>query len=411
MNDNLTSKFLSMILALLLIAGGVVFFGPATLILTPVAIFLWLEAVVRTRRERGRRMLAYLEYAVRLNVPLPDFLRAAAGGEKGSFASRLAHLAQWLEQGSPLADALRITIPEVSARHREVIGVAERTGRLGPALNDMVHQTQPTVKNNPGSGWMSWIYPLLISYLMAVVLLGTFVFVVPKFQEIFADFDTELPYQTRMLIWIGTGGSEPGASKDWFTLLAVLLGFTAVFIWLGSTTVAVERIVKLPAGSKRHLGDRWRQFVGALPWVGSMARDQQMADVCYAVGSAVEGALPLPSAIQEAQSLELSPALRLKLASWLDRVTMGQPIGRAAADAGMPDLMAEMLGGSEAASRPGQTLSFLHRYYRNRFSRAAELLRGAVVPVTVLVLGGVVGWVVVALFLPLFALIEKVTQP
>lgn len=411
MHDRLLSKFLSMILALLLIAGGVLFFGPLTLVLTPIAIFLWLEAVVRARRERGQRLLAYLEYAVRLNVPLPAFLRAAAGGEKGGFAARLAHLAQWLEQGSPLADALRVTLPEVSTRHRELVAAAERTGRLGPVLGDLVRQTQPQVRNNPGEGWMSWLYPLLVAYIMGAILLFTFIFVIPKFQEIFADFDTQLPYLTLWLIWLTRGGGMEGNERHWFELFMVLLGIGFVFIWLGSTTVAVEKIVKQPSALQKNWADAWRRLVGRLPIVGAMTRDQQMADVCYTIGSGVEGSLPMPSAIQEAQSLELNPALRHKLEAWEQRVAIGHPVGQAAAEAGLPVVLSEMLGGTQSASNPAQTFSFLHRYYRNRFSRAAELLRGAVVPVTVLLLGAVVGFVVVSLFLPLIGLIERIIQP
>ncbi len=392
-----------------LIAGGFLFFGPITVIATPVLIFVWLESVVRARRRRGQRILSYLEYAVRMNVPLPPWIQSSASQERPKVGRRLNQLAELLRRGTPIAQALAATIPEVSVRQRELIGAAERTGRLAPSLTQIVHPERELLERENYYRWLDWVYPFTLSLVILTVLSGFMVFVLPKYQEIFADFDTDLPWITRSLVDIGAGTVHLGKLEIEKMTLFFGLMVGLILLWVVLVIVSFGRICRLPR-NMNGWPDLWLSLVDRIPWFGRMMRDRQMADVCFTAGSALRSSVPLHSALTEARSLQISPKLKDQLARWSLEVSSGYSAAEAARLAGMPSLVVGMLSGGEHVARLDDTMDFLYRYYRGRFSRAAELIRGAIVPATVLVMGSAVAWVAMGMFIPLFSLLESVAS-
>ena len=82
----------------------------------------------------------------------------------------------------------------------------------------------------------------------------------------------------------------------------------------------------------------------------------------------------------------------------------------AARAAGLPGLVVGMLEtGVAAGGEVPEVLRFLSRYYRARFSRAMAVVRGAVVPATVLAFAAPVLWIALSLFVPMVAMVEKLT--
>lgn len=370
-----------------------VIFGLPALMGFPVVTFLWAEAVYNVRRRRGQRVVAYLESAVRLDAPLPEMIRAMAASEKRAVARRLEALASVLTLGEPLSPAIRKHIPEVSPRQVELIGVAERTGRLRQTLTDLVRADTQQQQN--ARRWVEWLYPLVIAYILALMVAGLMVFIAPKFQEIFADFGMDLP--TASLVLVDRGNM---AIAGYVLALLSLLA-------LGITIWSLTKIASLPRASRSTFRQAVSEFLLSLPFIGAVTRDRQLADVCYAVASSVRAAVPLPSALMEAGTLDLSPTLRTRVVRWAEMTRSGRPTEQAAHDAGLPSLLVGMLTTGQAAAQPAEAFDFLYRYYSGRFSRALELLRGALVPFTVLTMGVAIGWVVLAAFLPLAALISE----
>src|SRR5690348_8233388 len=86
------------------------------------------------RRRRAAMTLAYLEQAVRLNLPISRMLRAAQQSEKGTLHVRLAALRDLIDSGYPIGVALESAVPEVPDRETALIESAERVGRLPQSL-------------------------------------------------------------------------------------------------------------------------------------------------------------------------------------------------------------------------------------------------------------------------------------
>jgi type II secretory pathway component PulF len=101
-------------------------------------------------------------------------------------------------------------------------------------------------------------------------------------------------------------------------------------------------------------------------------------------------------------------ALRQRVRRWAELVAGGQAIADAARQAGLPAMVYGMLATVRGPEAP-DVFRFLARYYRTRFSRAAALLQGAMVPVMVFFFAALVGCVAGAMFTPMINLINSLS--
>lgn len=391
--------------------------GPAALIAGLTVVILIVARVQgRAYRSAGRRVLVYLEAAARLGAPLPEMMEAAARTEGGKFGTRLWNMSTQIRAGRSVRDALAIATPEVPTRLRELIGAAERTGQLTEGLTDLLERERradrlavPTIE---------WLYPLGLLVVLLALLAGFLAFVWPRFKEIYADFDVytsklnpinlphawglNLPEFSMSLLDLGVAG---------FAFISMLVALLSLAGLLVLSIVIFHRWASRPVPLLfAEMAGVLSALAGRLPFIGRAMRDRQLADACYVVASAVRAAMPLDAALLETQTLRLDPLLRRRLVRWSQRLNAGEPPVQAARRAGMPRLIAGMLATGQAAAQPAEAFDFLHRYYSGRFSRAMELLRGAIIPAAVLALGALVGLIVLAMLSPLFTIIDAYSK-
>lgn len=366
----------------------------------PIVLMVIAQAFAARRRRRAGVVLAHLHQAVRMNLPLPEMLHAAADSERGTTRRRLDWLAFRLDRGDGLSDAVRDTVPELDDRAVRLLSVGEWAGRLDATLGYLVEKHAP-INDDHGRVRIEGFYVVMVLMMVAAAVAGMTALIIPKFHEIFKDFGTELPDVTRAMV-----GFADFAARD--TPIASLLAFVIV-VGYGLGVLAIFEhwfVGRVPWGAPaRALG----ATVGSvIPGIGSIPRDRALAQVCFVLGEATRSGLRLDSAIEETAHLKMPSVWRGRVAAFGENVRSGMEPGEAARAAKMPGIVCGMLG---PAARTGDTagaFDFLARYFDQRFSRAAALLRGAMIPTAVLSLGLVVGLTVVAMIMPLVALIDGV---
>lgn len=370
------------------VALGLYLITPAGWIFVPFVVVLYAAVTARLRRRRAAAVLGYLEGATRLNLPLAPMVQSAALSESGRLQSRLTDLAGHLEAGKSVALSLADSVPEVPPRTWSLIDAAERIGRLPRVLARLVSIARLAGQRESAQAGMIWGYPVAIIAVMLMVIMFVTILILPKFVEIFEDFGVAMPANTLVLfdvgMWIVGGGFF------WILLGAALLVVAAI-------------LMQFPIGRVMFGPVLWY-----LPVIGGVERDRGLADACHLLEQSLCVAEPLPDALDEAANLRTNPVLRRKLRNWAGRVDAGEDIGQAARAAGLPTLLAGMLGSGQAAANLPEAVTFLRKYYDERFGRSAALLQAAVTPAVVLILAVVVGWILVGLFYPLVVLIEAV---
>lgn len=385
-----------------LAALAFVLIGPVAIIVLPVVLLIGGANVVRAHRHNSAIVLGYLEQAVRTNSPLPQMMQAAAAGEKLGVRRSLIRLAHALGGGMTIADALERGVGYVPRRWVGLLGAAERVGHLQLILGYVTEQTNRRLRpNDPNNSLPLGAIALEVAFL-ALAVAGALVIaslIAPQFAEMLNDYDTAMPAPTQWLI-------------DLNVQTEVWLGVAGLLLWL----VVIAGFVGLAPilfASSRHGGDKSEDRRAAMfSWLtlGWWTRDRALADACLVIAASLDAGLPLHSAVREAASLRFNGVLRGRLLRWARGLEGGQGAPEAARHAGMHHAIVSLLGAAQASGNMPQTFRFLHRHFAHRFSRFVTMISGAAGPVCILLIGLVVGWIVLALMLPLSAMMEAALQ-
>lgn len=397
-----------------MLAAGLLLFGIGTavgLIIAPVlgyvaaALVLGLLPLIThvahaVRLRRGAMLLGYLEQAVRLNLPLSRMLYVAQVSERGGTMRRLGQLRQLLEEGYPIGSAVGAAVPEISERQAAMIEVGERIGRLPQTLRKLLReQSAEAVARNASEMSFYRAYAFVMVVMLTAVTGMVMVFVIPKYESIFRDFNQKLPPITVFVLDVAR------------TIGPLLLAgvAAATLFWTGLSLWQTFHPVRFTSIIGRGVRDR---LVWATPLARGIAHHRALGDAFGVVADALRVGATADRALAEAAQLDVNEIVRRRLENWSSLVARGAPLADAAQAVRMPPLVSGMLagpGGSVTGSSAVEVFAFLARYYDTRFSRLAALVEAAVVPLLVLFFGVVVACIALALLQPMITLIDAVS--
>jgi type II secretory pathway component PulF len=368
------------LVVLLLIVATVVLRGaPAwglPLLAVVVATVIW-----RMRRRRAMAVLRHLDHALARQAPIPPTLAAAARDEPTPIGLRLLRLGDAIGAGTGVARALAFSVPEMPSRVLGLIAAGEHTGRLRDAVCHVLRLEQRRDADTPpeyglGGGYLGLIALLLGLYAATLGIAMTRI--TPKFMAIFSDFNVAVPAAMR---WMAEYGPWIGVP---LLLLAAVFGVIFPLFLLVAAPIASARWAD-------GLGWVIAPAVWVIPPLRRMARDRALADGAFAISQSLAAGVPMHLALGQATALDVNHYMRKRFERWTERVAAGEDLAASARAAGMPSLVSGMLGTAMTGETARHTFDFLTEYYSDRYGRLAKLLRGAVVPVTVLLFGGLVG--------------------
>ena len=404
MNTLLHAAFWILVAVMVILLGiAIVMLG---LLLPVLIVFLiptapiWLlvlgKVMTSLRRWRSNVAMCYLEQAVRLNLPLPAMLEAAARSEHGSLRIALAQLRSEIEAGTPMSLALHSTVPGLPHRAFAQLRASELIGKVAPTLRRLIRSETTRSRTGPPDPVLDWIYPITTVLVMLVLVSFVTIMVIPKFEDIFADFDVALPWMTV-------------ATFNWSSQGGPLMAFLAL---LGILVLLTWALVQIFVGTiqRPYPG---QSVIDHLIWSIPMARravcDRALADACAVAADGTEAGLALNRVLLEASYVATNLVVSARIERWARAVEEGVPVAEAAQRARMPGTLVSMLSTAAETASLSDVLRYLARYYGARFSRAQVLVRNAMLPLMVILLAVIVAWIVVSLFLPLVVLIEATT--
>lgn len=379
-------------------------FVPA--IYLPVGAILLAAVVAQAgqfiRRRRAMLALSYVEQGVRLDLPLPRLIFAAARTETKTLRARLLNLHDALEEGEPIDRALDQTVPEMPGRVIRAAAAAERIGRLPHVLRQIMAGWK---RQDPGSESLSFYraYPLAMIVIFVCVVTAEVVFVLPKFESIARDFHVYLPASTRLLIRIANLFSDTTLGGTLFILI-----LTAVVICLGHIFWTIFGSMQNDPIFQGGLAD---YFTWWFPGLGGYLRDAAMADAFDFLADALGAARPLHEALRETAEAQGNAVLRYRLRGWAAAVASGASLTEGASYAAMPSLVVGMLSVPRDTEHLVETLTFLSRHYRFRFIRARAIIQSLYVPIIVFIMAAFVTLVALGIFEPMQVLVRAVSLP
>ncbi|HSW46211.1 MAG TPA: type II secretion system F family protein [Phycisphaerae bacterium] len=382
MNDYLWA---SLMIVFILIAAGV------------VAVFVRLLF----RAARGlllpkvseRIVVGQLAAIVRQNLPLATAVALAAKSEKGLSRLYLQRIATLLSQGLPLSEAVSKSMTICSPPTLPLILAGERTGRLAAALDQAEANLIDTTRRVRHQPLLPVPYLIVMAGLTITITAGIMVAVVPKFQEIFKDFGTQLPGITRALIDFSKWCVQTPA---WLVALIALV--TGLYL-----SVRPRRIGRpqLTARLADHL--RWN-----LPVLHRITYSRGLKTAFEIMRLGVGAGMDLAPAAELAARTDVNTCLRERLLRFARLIEQGTNLRQAARDARIGEVAGTALAAGQRSHDMDAALRYIIDYHDALVSRLAAVCRSLAVPLVVLVVATFAGWVTLALFLPLIALINSV---
>jgi type IV pilus assembly protein PilC len=287
-------------------------------------------------------------------------------------------------------------LSEACARHPETfdalfvssLKTGERTGDLAGVLERYRDYLRRRVALQKKVS-QALAYPVFLLVTLAVILLVLFVFVLPRFVGIYADFNAELPLATRLLIGF----------VDRLPLIAPLLAGAAALGWF-----ALRRYAATADGRLRI--DRWKE---RLPLLGEVTRTASAAQLARSLSTLLAGGTPLVEAMRTVEQSLQNLAIRARLRQATDLVTEGKPAAEALRTAGlMPGTAVRMVEVGEASGRLDAMLAEVAGFYEERLEGRLARLMALIEPMLMLLVGVFVGGIIVTMYLPIFHLADVI---
>ena len=307
---------------------------------------------------------------------------------KGISAEVSRALKQEVSEGKSLSDAMEKQPRIFSDLYINMVRAGEQSGSLVEVLRRMASHFQQFAEVQ-AKFTSAMIYPVMV-ICVGMFLIAFFMFVMmPQFTTIFQGFNIPLPLPTRMLI----GCSQFFLGYWW------LLGLLIV--------VAVISFVRFKASEfgGRKL-DEWKMKA---PAIGKVVKLNLFGQFARTLGTLLQNGVPVLTALKITEQVLPNRLIKEAVSKTRDAVTDGktlaQPMGQSKI---FPQLMIDLVRiGEETGDVPG-ALNNLADTYEGELQIALRLMTQLIEPVLIVVMGVVVGFLLLSIFLPLFRLISSI---
>jgi general secretion pathway protein F len=313
-------------------------------------------------------------------VPALDTLLSQ--GRSHTFNRILAQIKDSVVAGSSFAAALARYPGTFSTLFINMVRAGETSGTLEIVLDRLaeIGEKQEELKNRIRS---AMTYPLLMLAVGLLVLFFLLTYIVPSITAIFSDMNQVLPAPTRFLIRLSAL-----VQSGWWLLLLVVVGLVVLVRMLGKTAKG------------RFLIDR---TLLRLPAVGALVRKMAVARFSRTLGSLLENGVVLLSALEIVKNVVGNVLLADAVAAAAREVGKGQGLGNAlAASRVFPDLPIQMISVGEQSGQLEAMLYKVADVYENEVQATILRMTSLLEPVMILLMGIVVGFIVLAICLPIF---------
>ncbi len=309
--------------------------------------------------------------------------------KNAKFAEILRDVKKNIEEGLSFADALRKHKNIFPPLYTSTVEAGEMGGNLDESLENIAAllERSLTLKRKIKG---ALAYPVIVSIVAIAVIILILVKVIPTFAGIYQSAGMHLPLPTQIIINISMFVRK--------AFLPIILGIIALVI-----------IIKLL--HKRN--ERARKFIDNillhLPLFGKLINKGIVARLSTTISSLVKGGLPLLEAINIAVKTAGNKVMEDALSSIRDKIRKGETVANAFSQAKIFEpMVVQMISVGEETGALDEMLENVSRFYEAEVDDTVKNLTSIMEPVMIVVLGGIIGFIVIAMYLPIFKLGEVI---
>jgi len=290
-----------------------------------------------------------------------------------------------VESGHTLADALRKHPKAFTDLYVNMVAAGEAGGILDTILLRLavfLEKNDSIVRKVKGA----MIYPAVIFSVAAIAIAVLLIFVIPTFQNMFASVNLALPLPTRIVI-----GASNLLKNFWWAIIAV-----AVFL-----VFAVNRYNKTTAGRLQI-----DKLLLSMPVLGDLLRKSAVSRFTRTLGTLISSGVSILDGLEiTARTAGIHNAVMESRASIAGGETIAAPLQKSKV---FPPMVISMIAVGEQTGGLDEMLTKIADFYDDEVDAAVSALLSLLEPIMIVVLGVIVGGMVVAMYLPIFDMVNAV---
>jgi len=325
------------------------------------------------------RQLASL---VQSGMPLSESLQAVAKqSRKDAIKNVVLQVRSRVLEGLSLAQALSDYPRIFDSMYRAMVNAGEQSGFLGPVLErlsdyaETSHAARQQLKS-------AMVYPIILVLVCISIVIALMVFVVPKITVVFTRAKQELPWPTELLINISDFLQNYGL----YCLAALILLGVGVNFWL-----------RVPANMRQ-----WHKVLLRLPVFGHIAIQSDTARFASTLSMLINSGVPLLNSLRISSQTMGNEILREQAEKAAVTVEGGTSLHRALDKTDIfPPLMVQMASSGEANGTLAEQLDYSAKSQQRDLDLQLSTALSIIEPMTIVFMGGVIGFIMVAIIIPI----------
>ncbi|MGO4999421.1 type II secretion system F family protein [Oceanisphaera sp. W20_SRM_FM3] len=331
-------------------------------------------------------MTRQLATMLQAGIPLLQSLQLIArSATKTSLAHLLSELATEVESGQPLSLALKQFPAQFSDLYRDLVQAGEQMGALAQVFAQLAVYAEKAERLKAKIK-KALFYPALVLVVAAGVTAILLLWVIPQFEEMYANFGAPLPWFTQAVIGLSRGLQAYGG----YLLLAILV--------LGYGVIKARR-------SSHQWRQRQDRLLLKLPVLGGILQKAALTGFARTLAATFAAGIPLIEGLVLSAGACGNRVYRQAVLQARNDVIAGLPLHQAlTASQLFPDLLVQLAMIGEETGVIDDMMHKVASIYEAEVDTSVDALASLIEPVMMLVLGILVGGLVIAMYLPIFSL-------
>jgi len=362
--------------------------------ISPVKTKAAAKAPRKNRKVAAKNLAIFTrQFSVMIDAGLPlvqclDILGSQE--EDKNFAATILQTRTDVEGGASLADAMRKHPATFDALFTNMVAAGEAGGILDAILKRLAVYIEKNVKLI-AQVKSAMTYPIAVISIAACVVVVILWKVIPTFAALFAGLGAELPLPTQIVIWMSNA-------------LVRLLPFIVV----GLIGAAYGFRQYYATNNGRHVVDR---SLLRAPVLGMILRKIAVARFCRTLSTLISSGVPILDGLDITAKTSGNAIIEDAIMTTRKSIERGETIAEPLKQTGVfPAMVCQMVGVGEATGALDTMLSKIADFYEEEVDTAVAGLLTLLEPLMIAFLGVVVGGIVIAMYLPIFSLISKLSN-
>ncbi len=270
-----------------------------------------------------------------------------------------------------------------------LIAAAEESGNLDVILEraTLYYEKIAAIKRKLISA--SW-YPTAVLVIATLIVIGILTFIVPTFAKMYAGMGANLPFLTQILI---------DMSNNLRNNALYIIVFIFAFFGMNSY------FYKTPKGKRIY-----HRIMLKLPLLGQIFLKGSIAKFARTFATLIAGGVPIIRALEIASKVAGNVIIEEAIVKAKDEVEQGKPLWSSLDPKIFPLIFISMLKVGEETGRMDEMLDTIAEFFEDEVDRAVDGLLSTIEPLLMVFIGGVVGFIIVALYLPIFKMGELISK-